>query len=105
MIMIMKKLVLATVLFMGLGTTAVFAGNHVSGVEIVTAINEFKPIEANALPQAVQDAIKRNFPEATIKNAAVEEDEEGAATYKVVVANADSSEKTVYLSANGEILE
>ena len=40
-----------------------------------------------------------------IKNAAVDEDEEGVATYKVVVVNADNSEKTVYLSANGEILE
>lgn len=103
--MIMKKLVLATALFIGLGTTAVFAGNQVSDVEIVTAINEFKPIEINALPQAVQDTISKNFPEATIKNAAMDEDEEGVATYKVVVVNADNSEKTVYLSANGEILE
>ena len=52
---------------MGLGTSVAFANNMVSDVEIVTMINEFKPIDVKELPQAVQDAIKENYSEATIK--------------------------------------
>ena len=73
----MKKLFLAVALVMGLGTSVAFANNMVSDVEIVTMINEFKPIDVKELPQAVQDAIKENYSEATIKEAAVEVAEDG----------------------------
>ena len=72
----MKKLFLAVALVMGLGTSVAFANNMVSDVEIATMINEFKPIDVKELPQAVQDAIKENYSEATIKEAAVEVAEE-----------------------------
>ena len=49
----MKKLFLAVALVMGLGTSVAFANNMVSDVEIVTMINEFKPIDVKELPQAV----------------------------------------------------
>ena len=64
----MKKLFLAVALVMGLGTSVAFANNMVSDVEIATMINEFKPIDVKELPQAVQDAIKENYSEATIKD-------------------------------------
>ena len=45
----MKKLFLAVALVMGLGTSVAFANNMVSDVEIVTMINEFKPIDVKEL--------------------------------------------------------
>ena len=38
-----------------------------SDVEIVAMVNEFKPIDIKELPQAVQDAIKKDYAESTIK--------------------------------------
>ena len=81
----MKKLFLAVALVMGLGTSVAFANNMVSDVEIVTMINEFKPIDVKELPQAVQDAIKENYSEATIKEA----EGQAEAILKVQQANAD----------------
>ena len=57
---------------MGLGTTVAFAENLTSGVETVMAVNDFTPIEVKDLPAAVQEAITKNYAEATIKEAAVE---------------------------------
>ena len=45
----------------------------VSDVEIVVMVNDYKPIEVKDLPQAVQDTIKKDFADLTIKEAAVEE--------------------------------
>ena len=84
----MKKLFLAVALVMGLGTSVAFANNMVSDVEIVTMINEFKPIDVKELPQAVQDAIKENYSEATIKEAAVEVAEDGTKKTPVVLHRA-----------------
>ena len=50
----------------------------------VTMINDFTPIEVKDLPAAVQEAITKNYAEATIKEAAVEANEDGTKTYKVV---------------------
>ena len=79
----MKKVLFAVALVMGLGSSVAFAGNMVSDVEIVVMVNDYKPIEVKDLPQAVQDTIKKDFADLTIKEAAVEESEEGTKTYKV----------------------
>ncbi len=100
----MKKLFLAVALVMGLGTSVAFANNMVSDVEIATMINEFKPIDVKELPQAVQDAIKENYSEATIKEAAVEVAEDGTKTYKVTLVDASGTENPVLFNEKGEVL-
>ena len=102
-IRIMKKLFLAVALVMGLGTSVAFANNMVSDVEIVTMINEFKPIDVKELPQAVQDAIKENYSEATIKEAAVEVAEDGTKTYKVTLVDVAGTENPVLFNEKGEV--
>ena len=100
----MKKLFLAVALVIGLGTSVAFANNMVSDVEIATMINEFKPIDVKELlPQAVQDAIKENYSEATIKEAAVEVAEDGTKTYKVTLVDASGTENPVLFNEKGKV--
>ena len=84
----MKKVLFAVALVMGLGSSVAFANNMASDVEIVAMVNEFKPIDIKELPQAVQDAIKENYSEATIKEAAVEVAEDGTKKTPVVLHRA-----------------
>ena len=101
----MKKLFVAAALVMGLGTTVAFAENLTSGVETVMAVNDFTPIEVKDLPAAVQEAITKNSAEATIKEAAVEANEDGTKTYKVVLTDEEGTESTVLFSESGEVLK
>ena len=101
----MKKKFVAIALVMGLGTTVAFAGNLTSGVETVMAVNDFTPIEVKDLPAAVQEAITKNYAESTIKEAAVEANEDGTKTYKVVLTDEEGTESTVLFSESGEVLK
>jgi len=101
----MKKLFVAVALVMGLGTTVAFAENLTSGVETVMAVNDFTPIEVKDLPAAVQEAITKNYAESTIKEAAVEANEDGTKTYKVVLTDKEGTESTVLFSESGEVLK
>ena len=94
----MKKFFVAVALVMGLGTTVAFAENLTSGVETVMAVNDFTPIEVKDLPAAVQEAITKNYAESTIKEAAVEANEDGTKTYKVVLTDEEGTESTVLFS-------
>ena len=99
----MKKVLFAAALFMGLGGSAAFAGNLMSDVEIMVMVNEYKPLEVKDLPQAVQDAIKKEFADQTIKSAAVETKEDGTKTYKVTLTDAQGKETEVLFNEKGEI--
>lgn len=101
----MKKLFVAVALVMGVGTSVAFAGNMSTNVCAVASIKEFKPVDVKDLPQVVQDAIKKDYADLLVKEAAVEEDEEGGKTYKVVLVNQDNEESTVYYNENGEELK
>ena len=101
----MKKFFVAVALVMGLGTTVAFAENLTSGVETVMAVNDFTPIEVKDLPAAVQEAITKNYAESTIKEAAVEANEDGTKTYKVVLTDKEGTESTVLFSESGEVLK
>ena len=101
----MKKIFVAVALVMGLGTTVAFAENLTSGVETVMAVNDFTPIEVKDLPAAVQEAITKNYAESTIKEAAVEANEDGTKTYKVVLTDEEGTESTVLFSESGEVLK
>ena len=101
----MKKSFVAVALVIGLGTTVAFAENLTSGVETVMAVNDFTPIEVKDLPAAVQEAITKNYAESTIKEAAVEANEDGTKTYKVVLTDEEGTESTVLFSESGEVLK
>lgn len=90
----MKKLFVAVALVMGLGTSVAFAENFHASVDSVNIVNEFKPIEVKELPQAVLDAVTKDYAEFTIKEAYVEE-VEGTKTYKVVLTDAEDNTAAV----------
>lgn len=100
----MKKVLFAVALVMGLGSSVAFANNMASDVEIVAMVNEFKPIDIKELPQAVQDAIKKDYAESTIKEAA-EVAEDGVKTYKVTLVDAVGTESVVFFNEKGEMLK
>ena len=101
----MKKLFVAVALVMGLGTSVAFADNFMVDSVTVTMINDFTPIEVKDLPAAVQEAITKNYAESTIKEVAVEANEDGTKTYKVVLTDEEGTESTVLFSESGEVLK
>lgn len=98
----MKKLFVAVALVMSLGTSVALANTQLNEVEVSVMVNEFTPIEVKDLPQAVQDAIAKAYPESTIKEASVEAKEDGTKTYKVVLTNKDKTESTVHYAEDGQ---
>ncbi|WP_455585258.1 hypothetical protein [Bacteroides sp.] len=101
----MKKVLFAVALVMGLGSSVAFANNMTSDVEIVAMVNEFTPLDVKELPQAVQDAIKKDYAESTIKEAAVEVAADGTKTYKVTLVDAAGTESAVLFNEKGEVLK
>ena len=101
----MKKLFVAVALVMGLGTSVAFADNFMVDSVTITMINDFTTIEVKDLPAAVQEAITKNYAEPTIKEAAVEANEDGTKTYKVVLTDKEGTESTVLFSESGEVLK
>lgn len=102
----MKKLIFAVALVMGLGTSVAFAENSMAVMsETVTTIHEFTPIEVKDLPAAVQEALSKDYAESAVKEAAVEEKEDGTKTYKVVLTDKEGTESTVLFSESGEVLK
>ena len=83
----MKKLFVAVALVMGLGTSVAFADNFMVDSVTITMINDFTPIEVKDLP------------------AAVEANEDGTKTYKVVLTDKEGTESTVLFSESGEVLK
>ena len=74
-------------------------------LEALHGITDYKPIEVKDLPQAVQDTIKKDFADLTIKEAAVEESEEGTKTYKVTFTDAEGTDSEVFFNEKGEVLK
>lgn len=102
----MKKLFIAIALVMGLSTSVVFASTTMNEVKVFVMVNEFTPIEVKDLPQAVQKAVEKTYPDSGIKEAAVEVTEEGANKhYKLVLvgeSGTDTKETTVFFSEDGK---
>ncbi len=97
----MKKLFIAVALVMGLGTSVAFANDVVAvAIDTVEVVNEYKVIDVKELPQSVQDAIKKNYAEFTIKEAFFDET---AKTYKVVLTDKESKETVVVFDEKGEV--
>lgn len=101
----MKKILIAAALFAAFGLEGAYANNAMtSQTQIsVPAEDGFKAIEADQLPQAVKDAIAKNYEGQTIKAAYVKEEGE-AKTYKVTLAAADDQTSDVLFNEQGEML-
>lgn len=99
----MKKLFVAVALVMGLGTSVTFANHYMSNpIEIVAVSDEYTPIELKAVPQAVQDAVTKNYEGSAIKEAHAKANEDGTKTYKLVLVNGEETEIIVIFNENGE---
>ena len=109
---IMKKVLVALAMIMGLGTSVAFAG--VSGDTLAveqtmqTPQDEFTKIDVKDVPAVVINALAKDYEGAALKNAFVAEKETGK-VYKVVltVTKEDQSTEdvTVLLNEKGEIVK
>ena len=82
----MRKIFVAIALIAGLGTSSV-----------AFAVKD--------LPQAIQDALTKNFSEYTVKSAAYQEDEDGVKIYQVTVVDEEGTEANIFFTEKGEIIE
>lgn len=98
----MKKLFVAVALVMGLGTSVAVANTMMNEVEVSVMVNEFTPIEVKDLPQAIQDAVAKNYAGNAIKEAHVKTAEDGVKTYKLVLINGENAECILLFNENGE---
>jgi|SRR5690554_6049806 len=100
----MKKIVLTVAIVLGgLSTyaTSGFAMNPSPQFELV-AQEEYKEIKAESLPQAVKDALAKDYPTATLKKAFVNEKQE--LEYKLEITVGEE-ELTVYADKDGNWIE
>ncbi len=98
----MKKVFLLSALaFASLTTFATTLENSIASKTIaITLQEEFKEINPSDIAQHVKDALKRDFANATVSNAYVNEKQE----YKLVLLIGENKE-TVYADANGKWLK
>lgn len=98
----MKKVFLLSALVLGSFTT--FATTQVNSIETTTQISlfqeEFKEVKITDIAQPVQDALKKDFADAKVSNAYVNEKKE----YKLVLVIGEKTE-TVYADAEGKWLK
>lgn len=97
----MKKLVLASAL--ALGSLSTFAATSVTfhdGIMDVVLQEEFKEIASDDLPQAVKDALAKDFSSATLNKAYVNEKK----VYKLEVS-IDGAASTLFADEKGNWIE
>ena len=92
----MKKIFATLALAMGLSTSVALAGN---------VFDEFVVIELKDVPQAVQDAVAKNYEGSTIKEAHAETAEDGTKTYKLIVVDANQAETILLFNEKGELVK
>ncbi|MDF4203578.1 hypothetical protein PXD56_11455 [Maribacter sp. SA7] len=73
--------------------------NHISEVSIVT--EDFKEISVSEVPQAVSDAVSKNFPTANLDKAYTNEKKQ----YKLVLSLEDGTQGTVYADEEGNWID
>ena len=98
----MKKVLVAVALVMGLGSSVAFAQEviNTTSVEMQAQVPQDE-IDVKELPEAVAQAVAKNYEGATIKEAYVAEKESGK-VYKVILTTKDSQEVTVLMNEKGE---
>ena len=99
----MKKLFVAVALVMALGTSIVLAGNAwTNNVETVAPNDDYTQIELKHVPQAITDAVAKNYEGNSIKEAYVKTAEDGTKTYKIILMDGEETETTVLFNEKGE---
>lgn len=99
----MKKIFVAVALVMGMGTSVALADNVTCNkTETVCVADDFIVIELKEVPQAVQDAVAKNYEGSTIKEAHAKTDEDGTKTYRLILVDDEQAETIVLFNAKGE---
>ena len=99
----MKKLFVAVALVMGMGASVALADNTTCNkAEIVRVADEYVVIELKDVPQAVQDAVSKNYEGSTIKEAHAKTTEEGTKIYKLILVNDEQVESIILFNDKGE---
>ena len=99
----MKKLFVAVALVMALGTSVALAGNAwTNNVETVAPNDDYTQIELKHVPQAITDAVAKNYEGNSIKEAYVKTTEDGNKTYKIILMDGEETETTVLFNEKGE---
>ena len=99
----MKKLFVAVALVMGMGTSVVLADNVTkTNTEVVNTADEYVVIELKDVPQAVQDAVAKNYAGSSIKEAHAKTAEDGTKTYKLILVNGEQVETIILVNDKGE---
>ena len=99
----MKKLFVAVALVMALGTSVALAGNAWTNiVETVAPNDDYTQIELKHVPQAITDAVAKNYEGNSIKEAYVKTAEDGNKTYKIILMDGEETETTVLFNEKGE---
>ena len=70
--------------------------------ETVCVTDEFVIIELKDVPQAVQDAVAKNYAGSTIKEAHAKTAEDGTKTYKLILVDANQAESIILFNDKGE---
>lgn len=78
--------------------TRIEAAQDAETAIVAAPVQDYKEVKASEVPQAVQDAVAKDFSGATISKAYVNANGE----YKIQLANADKKAATVYANAKGE---
>ncbi len=101
----MKKLFLVVALFLAAGTAAWASQNETTSPAVRTvADGEFTPIDVKDLPAAVVEAVERNFPGASLSEAAVRADAAEGRVYRVSLVDREGAGRTVLFTESGELL-
>ena len=99
----MKKLFVAVALVMGLGTSVAWTGNTwTSNVETIAPNDDYTQIELKHVPQAITDAVAKNYEGNSIKEAYVKTAEDGTKTYKIILMDGEETESVVLFNEKGE---
>ncbi len=98
----MKKLIFAVAILAGGFSTYATTTNNINPVDVVcSVVNEgFEEISIEKLPTAVVEAVSKDFPDATLSKAFVNEKEQ----YKLELT-VEQETKTVYANKEGNWLE
>ncbi len=97
----MKKLVLLVAVLFGLGGATMFAHTNFQETKVEITQDEFVKIEVADLPEAVAEALKKDYVDFTVLEAFVGTKDD-AKIYKLVLRDAESNETVLLMNEKGE---
>lgn len=105
----MKKIILGLAVLvgssLGIANATVFNRVETPMEVLMPADDGFVTIDVKDLPEAIVNAIAKNYQGSTIKKAEVKEGEEGNKVYKIVVVTTDEEEVTVLMKESGAVVD